>query len=72
MNDWTAFFECVDGLEPSGREDYTALLHRNFVACGYPTSWEGFTNEPHATQKRLVAEWHAWALRDVEWIPLGG
>lgn len=60
MNDWNAFFECVDALEPSEREDYTALLHRNFVAVGHPKTWQGFLVNTPEIQARIIAEWDAW------------
>jgi hypothetical protein len=66
--DWSALFERIDSLIGNERDEYMALVHRNFAAIGYPGAWEGFASWPRELQKRLQTEWTAWALRDVEWI----
>ena len=75
MNTWAEFFATVDALPEDERADYVALLHRNFAAAGYPTTWPKFDEAAPEQQERLTTEWTRWALRDVSWIalePAGG
>lgn len=62
MKVWADFFYCLDEMHADDpmRGDYTALLHRNFVAVGEPTRWEGYWTASPELKKRLNAEWILW------------